>query len=75
MLSYKLLYTHSLNKGTYSASFNPPYHDNSLIFALTFEDVWLENSSFHIDFGIDVGEFYGDNYGLMLRWEYRFLEN
>lgn len=75
MLDYKLLYTHSVNKGTYGTSFNPPYQDNSLLIALTFEDVWIEGSSFHVDFGIDVGEFYGNNYGLMLRWQYRFLEN
>lgn len=74
-INYKLLYTHTLNKGTYSSSFNPPYNDNSVLISLSFEDFWIENSSLHIDFGIDIGEFYGNNYGLMISWKKSFREN
>ena len=70
-MDYKFLYTHSLNKGTYSSGFDPPNHDNSLLIALSFEDVWMEGSSFQLDFGMDIGEFYGNNYGLMLSWKKR----
>jgi len=72
-VNYKLLYSHSLNKGTYSHSLIPPQDNNSILVSLLLKDILIENSVFHIEYAMDLGKFYGDNFGLLLKWEYNLF--
>ncbi|MFW5872439.1 MAG: capsule assembly Wzi family protein [bacterium] len=67
-MKYKILYSHTINKGRYRIEFNPAAIDNMLLVNLNKEDLFIDNSIIHFEFGFDRGDFYGNNIAFMLRW-------
>lgn len=66
--NYIILISNTINKGTYADEFEPHSRDMMLLLNLWKEDLLLKNSVLQLDIGIDRGDFYGNNFGLMLRW-------
>ncbi|MFW5872498.1 MAG: hypothetical protein ACOCVN_00780, partial [bacterium] len=67
-LNYRVLFSNTLNKGTYKNELEPHSRDIMLLLNLWKEDILLKNSELHLDVALDRGDFYGNNFALMMRW-------
>jgi Capsule assembly protein Wzi len=71
-LNYKVLYSHSVNKGTFGQPFIPSLTNNSIQVSFLLKNIIFEHSVFHLEYAMDIGEFEGNNFGLLLSWEIKF---
>ena len=65
-LSYRTLYTHSNNWGTYKKPFKDIKVNNSFLLEVTYHPQSIKGWSIAASFAFDNGDLYGNNYGGML---------
>jgi hypothetical protein len=65
-LSYRLLYTYSLNYGTNFYPFESTKHQHSFMINTHFSDVLPFKIDLGLNLGIDIGKMYGNNFGIQI---------
>lgn len=65
-ISYKFLYSYSLNYGTYWVPFKTIRKQNSILFKIQYPEISRYKLNFEINAGLDLGNMYGNNFGLQI---------
>ena len=73
-LEYRSLVSYSRNYGMHHLPFEPPRDQYSVLLELNYPLPWYDISA-NITIAADIGDMYGDNYGVMLSFRRQFFLN